>query len=148
MLPSLMTAHVVYPALDPAVPATLSKAILNDLGRRELGFGGVFFSDDLEMAAVAARYPIAELAVLAVTAGCDVLLVCRGWEAQELALEGLIREAERSVAFRTRCIEARERTLALRRAHASAPAPDPIEAQRIGERPIAQRLRARLAELT
>ncbi len=147
LLPSLMTAHVVYPALDPAVPATLSKTILNDLGRHDLGFRGVFFSDDLEMAAVAARYPIGELAVLGVAAGCDVLLVCHGWEAQELALEGLIREAEQSVAFRARCAEARQRVLALRRTHAPAPALDPEEVQRIGERPLAQALRARLAEL-
>src|SRR5262245_12244993 len=54
-IPALMTAHVVYAALDPRRPATLSSRICHDLLRRRLGFRGVLFSDDLEMQAVAGR---------------------------------------------------------------------------------------------
>ena len=61
---AFMTAHVLYPALDPDRPATLSRRILTDLLRGELGFAGVIVSDDLGMKAVADRYPIEELAVL------------------------------------------------------------------------------------
>jgi beta-N-acetylhexosaminidase len=74
-IPTLMTAHVVYPALDPKRPATLSRAIAHDLLRRRLGFRGVLFSDDLEMHAVARR-PIERVVVEALAAGCDMLLVC------------------------------------------------------------------------
>jgi beta-N-acetylhexosaminidase len=75
-LPTLMTAHVVYPALDPSRPATLSRRICHDLLRRRLGFRGVLFSDDLEMQAVAGRGSIERTTVTAVQAGCDMLLVC------------------------------------------------------------------------
>ncbi|HWP64836.1 MAG TPA: beta-N-acetylhexosaminidase [Candidatus Limnocylindria bacterium] len=74
-IPTLMTAHVVYPALDPRRPATLSRAICHGLLRQRLGFRGVLFSDDLEMHAVSRR-PIERVAVEALQAGCDMLLVC------------------------------------------------------------------------
>lgn len=111
---SMMTAHVVYPALDPARPATLSRAVCTDL-RRAIGFTGMLVSDDLEMQAIAARMPVGEAAVLSVAAGCDAILVCWSDEKQELAIEALAREAERSEAFRARCAEARSRVLAARR---------------------------------
>jgi beta-N-acetylhexosaminidase len=105
---AMMTAHVVYPALDPGVPATLSRSACTDL-RDSIGFRGVLVSDDLEMQAIAARWSIEDAAVAAVAAGCDALLVCFGHEKQERAVEALTREAERSPAFRTRCEEARSR---------------------------------------
>ena len=79
-IPLLMTAHVVYTALDPQRPATLSPPILRDLLRRELGFTGVVVSDDLEMRAVAAHHDIAEAALAALAAGVDWLLVCNHLE--------------------------------------------------------------------
>ena len=54
---SIMTAHVIYPALDRNWSATLSRRILTELLRGELGFAGVIVSDDLGMKAVADRYP-------------------------------------------------------------------------------------------
>ena len=48
----IMTAHVLYPAFDPDLPATLSAWIINDLLRHQLGFAGVVVSDDLEMGAI------------------------------------------------------------------------------------------------
>jgi beta-N-acetylhexosaminidase len=88
-LPALMTAHVVYPALDPTRPATLSPAICRILLRRRLGFRGVLFSDDLEMAAVARRGDPARVAVRALAAGCDMLLVCRSLDTARRAIEGV-----------------------------------------------------------
>jgi beta-N-acetylhexosaminidase len=116
---SMMTAHVVYPALDPAQPATLSRTICTDLLRTELGFRGVLFSDDLEMKAL--TMPTGEAAVRAVQAGCDVLLVCSRADLAEEAHEALVREAERSPAFRARCEEAAARALAMRRRVPPAP---------------------------
>src|SRR5262249_59815587 len=90
---SLMTAHVVCEALDPGVPATLSRAICASLLRAEIGFEGVLFSDDLEMAAVAARYPIEESAVEAVWAGCDALLICKSEELPDRAPDAPVPKA-------------------------------------------------------
>ncbi len=118
---SMMSAHVVYPALD-TVPATLSRSICTDLLRGSLGFQGVLFSDDLEMKAIQA--PVGEAAVLALRAGCDVLLVCSRADLAEEAHEALVREAERSSDFRARCTEAFERGLAMRSKRPPRPVDD------------------------
>jgi len=110
---ALMTAHVVYPALDDK-PATMSHAICTELLRNQMGFRGVLFSDDLEMQAVAAHASTDELAVDAASAGCDLLLICSNEDAQARAHEALVRRAEASSVFRLRCEEAAGRVLALR----------------------------------
>ncbi|MHB9061353.1 MAG: beta-N-acetylhexosaminidase [Desulfobacteria bacterium] len=104
-IPALMTAHVMYPALDRALPATLSRKILHGLLRERLRFRGAVISDALEMKAIADRYGIGEAAVLAVTAGCDVVLVCRGENEQAEAIDRLAREITDRPAFR-RAMEA------------------------------------------
>jgi beta-N-acetylhexosaminidase len=81
-LAAVMTAHILFPALDPDLPATLSPAILTGLLREELGFDGLIITDDLEMKGVAARWGAPEAAVLAVLAGADILLCCHQWETQ------------------------------------------------------------------
>jgi beta-N-acetylhexosaminidase len=91
---SVMTAHVLFPALDADLPATLSPKVVDGVLRGEMGYDGVVFSDDLEMKAVAARWPPARSAVLAARAGCDVVLVCKEVEAQVASAEGLIRAVE------------------------------------------------------
>lgn len=85
---SVMTAHVLLPALDGAEPATLSFAALGLL-RGELGYGGLVLSDDLDMRAVSERHPAPELAQRALAAGVDVLLACRDPARQEGLRAGL-----------------------------------------------------------
>jgi beta-N-acetylhexosaminidase len=114
-IPALMTAHVVYEALDPELPATLSKAIGQRLLRGELGFSGVLFSDDLEMRALSARMQIEETAELAIRAGCDALLICHDPELQARAQAALTRLCVDDARFRRRALEAVERSLAWRR---------------------------------
>lgn len=75
-IPMIMTAHVLYPALDPELPASLSRAVVTSWLRESLGYRGVIVTDDLEMRAVADRMGVGEAAVLAVRAGSDALLVC------------------------------------------------------------------------
>jgi beta-N-acetylhexosaminidase len=99
-IPALMTAHVMYPALDRALPATLSRKILHDLLREQLRFRGAVLSDALEMKAIADRYGIGKAASLAVTAGCDVVLVCRGESVQAEAIDRLARETLDRPTFR------------------------------------------------
>jgi beta-N-acetylhexosaminidase len=101
----LMSAHVVYPSLDPHTPATLSRAACTEL-RESIAFRGMLVSDDLEMQAIAARGSIEDAAVGAIAAGCDALLVCSDEEKQDRAVAALAREVDRSPAFRARCEEA------------------------------------------
>jgi beta-N-acetylhexosaminidase len=143
---SLMTAHVVVEAWDPGVPATLSRKICTDLLRGELGYQGVLFSDDLLMKAVADLQPIEDLAVGAIAAGCDVLLVCNGDEMSARAHAGLVREAEKSSAFRERLEEAVTRGLHARRSRVPVPNPKALDELLLGDRLKA--FRARLAELS
>ncbi len=120
---ALMTAHVVYPAIDEANPATLSHAICTDL-RNRIGFDGVLVSDDLEMQAIARHGSTGDAAVRAVAAGCDALLVCHSFDAQDAALDALVREAERFPTFRARCVEAHERVRKARRRASARPEDD------------------------
>jgi beta-N-acetylhexosaminidase len=112
---AIMTAHVVCRALEDGVPATFSHAVCTSLLRADIGFAGVLFSDDLEMGAIAKHGTVEDAALRAVAAGCDVVLVCRDLAAQARAHEALVREAEKSPAFRDRCREAAERSLRVRR---------------------------------
>ncbi|MGW1717886.1 beta-N-acetylhexosaminidase [Streptomyces sp. NPDC002156] len=94
-VPMLMSAHVVYPALDPERPATLSRRILNDLLRHDLGFDGVLVSDALEMKAIADRYGEAAGARLALAAGADQVIVAVPDLAVTLACRNAVIEALR-----------------------------------------------------
>lgn len=88
-LPMLMTAHVVYTALDPDRPATLSPAILRGLLRDRLRYRGVVVSDDLGMHALDAFGSLSDLGAAAVSAGCDLLLACGSLDQGEEVAAGL-----------------------------------------------------------
>ncbi|MES1208635.1 MAG: glycoside hydrolase family 3 N-terminal domain-containing protein, partial [Pseudomonadota bacterium] len=121
---SIMTAHVMFPALDADRPATLSHRILTGVLRGELGFAGVIVSDDLGMKAVADRHSIEELAVGAVSAGADVLLIREPADRQRRAFEALVRAAERDSELRRRIGESAARVAAMKAAsRVGAPAP-------------------------
>ena len=102
--PAAMTAHVVYTALDPSAPATLSRPILEGLIRGEFGFDGLLVSDDLSMKALSGDFSARAGAAFA--AGCNIALHCNGDLAEarpvaeaspELAGESL-RRAEAALA--------------------------------------------------
>ena len=92
---TMMTAHVLVPALDEHRPATLSRRVVTGLLREELRYDGVILSDDLEMKAVAADYAVPAAAVLAIEAGCDGVLICGGdCDTKAAALEALVHAVE------------------------------------------------------
>jgi beta-N-acetylhexosaminidase len=93
-----MTAHVVFTALDPIEPATVSATIVRGVIRDSIGFKGLLMSDDISMGALSGS--IAERTRAAIAAGCDVVLHCNGQmpemravaaEAPVLAGDGLCR---------------------------------------------------------
>jgi beta-N-acetylhexosaminidase len=142
-LPMIMTAHVVFGALDATVPATLSHAVITGLLRDKLGYRGVVVSDDLDMKAITDP---AAAAVAAIRAGCDVLLLCKDLAHQAAAEEALIREAERDSAFRARIGEAAARVRAMKRAHAETQRAIPVPGREVigsaAHRELADRLRS------
>ncbi len=85
---SMMTAHVWLPRIDAQLPATLSPAVLALL-RDEIGYGGLVFSDDLEMRAIAGRFAPADVTHAALAAGVDALLVCSRADLRDEVLAAL-----------------------------------------------------------
>ena len=75
-LPAAMTAHVIYEAIDPERPGTVSPRVVGDIIRGEIGFDGLLFTDDLSMKALAGSFRARTEAALA--AGCDIALHCNG----------------------------------------------------------------------
>jgi beta-N-acetylhexosaminidase len=145
--PTAMTAHVVYAGLDAGVPASKSAAICTTLLRQELGFTGVLFSDDLEMKALSAHDSVEHNAVACIAAGCDALLICEDFELQQRAHAALLREVERSAAFRQRCEQAAGRVTQLRSGLTSKLV-TAAELPRLWQHPLLQSLQAELAPLT
>ncbi|HYM37009.1 MAG TPA: glycoside hydrolase family 3 protein, partial [Nitrospiraceae bacterium] len=93
-LASIMTAHVVYPALDAQRPATLSPAILTGLLREQWGFDGVVVTDDLEMHAISDHHGIGDAAVQAFLAGADILLICKDRGRAVVAMDAVRKAVE------------------------------------------------------
>ena len=98
-IPLCMTAHVLFTAIDPDVPATLSRKVVTHLLKEKCDYKGVVVSDDLDMHAISKHMSIDEAAVRAIEAGCDVLLLCRNRDHQEIARDALVKEASNSGAF-------------------------------------------------
>ena len=92
---AVMVAHVRYRALDPALPASLSAAVIGGLLRRRLGFSGLVLSDDLEMAAVASTWGVADAARRFLAAGGDLALICRSASARDEAVQVIGDEIDR-----------------------------------------------------
>ncbi|NUR92164.1 MAG: glycoside hydrolase family 3 protein, partial [Nonomuraea sp.] len=111
---SIMSGHLLVPALDPKMPATLSSAALTDLLRGELGFDGMLVTDAIEMKAVAAMFSPGEIAVRALAAGADAICVGVTDEDGLRELRDAIVDAVRAgVLKEERLAEAAGRVLAL-----------------------------------
>lgn len=87
----VMSAHILVPAWDESLPATLSPAAIRGVLRDRLGFDGVVFTDALEMAAVASRWSAGEAAVAALVAGVDMPVQTEGLAAYRAMLLALDR---------------------------------------------------------
>ena len=122
-IPCIMTAHVLYPALDRSSPASLSAPIVTGILRRTFGFRGVIVSDDLEMGAVAQRLSPEDAAVRAVAAGTDMLLVCADLGVAERARDGLAAALTDGRIARDRVREAAARIAKLRTLRGRRPSP-------------------------
>ncbi len=101
---TMMTAHVLYRALDASRPATLSPTIIQKFLREELQYDGVVLTDDLEMRAIIDHYGIEDATVQAILAGCDMPLICKDRN-REVAAMKAVRDAIESGEISTERFE-------------------------------------------
>ncbi|MBN2344661.1 MAG: beta-N-acetylhexosaminidase [Deltaproteobacteria bacterium] len=95
----IMTAHVMYPALDAAQPATMSRTILTGLLKERLHFDGAVITDDLEMGAITKGVGTTRAAVNTIRAGASGVLVCHTEALQHEVKTALIQEARMNTDF-------------------------------------------------
>jgi beta-N-acetylhexosaminidase len=111
--PAMMTAHIVYPQIDPRYPATLSRAILGGLLRDEWRYDGVVITDSLVMKAIHDRYGHDRAAVLALQAGADMVMALGILDEQAAAIDAIQGGLERGELDRLLLLRARGRLNAL-----------------------------------
>jgi beta-N-acetylhexosaminidase len=91
---AVMTAHIIIPALDEALPATLSPHVLTRLLRDQLEFDGIVITDMMDMKAISAHWRVEDGAVLAAEAGADIVMPGQTTEEQLRTVDGLMAAAE------------------------------------------------------
>lgn len=122
---SIMTAHVVFPAVEPdRIPATLSRRVLTDLLRTELGFTGVLTTDCLEMNAISETVGVGPGAVAAIKAGADMVMVSHQLERQMAAVNAIFEAVRSGELSEARIDEAYQRVTALKAKRVQEPRPD------------------------
>ncbi len=89
----VMTAHILYPKIDPDWPATMSEIIIKKIAREQLGYRNLVISDDLEMKALS-QWTQEEISVQSLKAGCNILLYCHELEAPARGLDAAIQAVE------------------------------------------------------
>ncbi len=114
---AVMSAHIVYPKIDPKFPATLSREILTGILREKLKFDGIIFTDAMEMDAISKNYKKEKRGILALLAGADIILLT-SWgkttlEYYEMILDG-IKKKEFIVAEKDILEEALVRQISLK----------------------------------
>ncbi len=114
-LPLMMVGHANYPTVTKdKLPASISPVWITEILRNKIGYRGLIVSDDMEMGAVLAAGSVGEIAVAAVRAGANIVLVCRKEEMVRQAWEALLHEAECDPAFAGRVAEAAHQVLAFK----------------------------------
>jgi beta-N-acetylhexosaminidase len=91
---SFMTAHVIFEAVDPHHPATMSRAVLTGILREKLGFDGLVVTDDIEMKAIAENYGVEDAVRLGLAAGVDHFLCCHTAAWAHRAIDAVVRAVE------------------------------------------------------
>ena len=124
-IPLIMTAHILYPALDPENPATLSPAILTGLLREKMGFQGIIVTDDMAMKAIKNHYGAGEAALKAVLAGADLVLLEPDEAATAEVYRTLQAALDQGLISKERYQESQKRLAALEQRLVGPPCPQP-----------------------
>ena len=111
---TIMVSHAIYPQIDPDHPASLSKAIITDWLRKDMGYNGVVITDDMDMGALAKHYTFGDMAVQSILAGSDILLVCHEYEHMQAAYNGLMKAVKDGRISKERLDESVKRILLMK----------------------------------
>lgn len=111
---SIMTTHIMFPAIDPDLPSTLSKKIITGILRNELGYDGVIVTDSMEMKAIADNWGVAEAGVMAIEAGVDLVLIPHTLARQREAREAILKAVKDGRISEARLDESVARLTALK----------------------------------
>ena len=96
----IMVSNVAFPALDPNLPACVSKADHDRFIAQHLWLPRLIVSDDMEMGAMAKHYAFADMGVMAIKAGADMVLVCHEYAHERETYDGLLKEYKNNADFR------------------------------------------------
>lgn len=149
-LPLIMISHASYPRTPSRkVPASVAPFWITKVLRKQIGYRGVLFSDDLEMGGILQYMPIEQAAISAFRAGIDLIEICHSPALILRAYEAVLAEAERSPAFAHQ-IQLRARRLARLRAARAASAPNkpltPTQLERLRQQMLAFAARPEFAQ--
>ena len=111
---AIMVSHAMYPQIDPDYPSSLSKAIITDWLRKDMGYNGVVVTDDMDMGALAKHYTFGDMAVQSILAGSDILLVCHEYEHMQEAYNGLMKAVKDGRISKERLDESVKRILLMK----------------------------------
>ena len=111
---TIMVSHAMYPQIDPDHPSSLSKAIITDWLRKDMGYNGVIVTDDMDMGALAKHYTFGDMAVQSILAGSDILLVCHEYEHMQEAYNGLMKAVKDGRISKERLDESVKRILLMK----------------------------------
>ncbi|MDK7739406.1 glycoside hydrolase family 3 protein [Veillonella nakazawae] len=111
---AIMVSHAMYPQIDADHPSSLSKAIITDWLRKDMGYNGVVVTDDMDMGALAKHYTFGDMAVQSILAGSDILLVCHEYEHMQEAYNGLMKAVKDGSISKERLDESVKRILLMK----------------------------------
>ena len=111
---AIMVSHAMYPQIDADHPSSLSKAIITDWLRKDMGYNGVVVTDDMDMGALAKHYTFSDMAVQSILAGSDILLVCHEYEHMQEAYNGLMKAVKDGRISKERLDESVKRILLMK----------------------------------
>ena len=111
---AIMVSHAMYPQIDADHPSSLSKAIITDWLRKDMGYNGVVVTDDMDMGALAKHYTFGDMAVQSILAGSDILLVCHEYEHMQEAYNGLMKAVKDGRISKERLDESVKRILLMK----------------------------------
>ena len=111
---AIMVSHAMYPQIDADHPSSLSKAIITDWLRKDMGYNGVVVTDDMDMGALAKHYTFGDMAVQSILAGSDILLVCHEYEHMQEAYNGLMKAVKDGRISKERLDESMKRILLMK----------------------------------
>ena len=111
---AIMVSHAMYSQIDPDHPSSLSKAIITDWLRKDMGYNGVVVTDDMDMGALAKHYTFGDMAVQSILAGSDILLVCHEYEHMQEAYNGLMKAVKDGRISKERLDESVKRILLMK----------------------------------